>query len=108
MPNTYLWKITQLECYPEHDGKTDVVVNIGWARIATDGSNTVTIGGSQSVILDAEAPFTPFEQITEAQVIGWLEDAIGAEMLAAQEAALDQQINNQINPPVISLPLPWA
>jgi hypothetical protein len=33
---------------------------------------------------------------------------MGAETLEAQKAALDQQIANQINPPVITPPLPWT
>lgn len=108
MSNTYSWQITQLECYPQKDGKTDVVFNIGWARIATDGTHTVCNGGSQSVTLDAEAPFTPYADLTFDQVVGWLEAALGPETCAAQIVALDQQIENQINPPVVSPPLPWS
>lgn len=108
MPNTYTWIISQLDAYPQQDGHTDVVMTIHWRRQATDGTYSADIYGAQSVTLDAEAPFTPFADLTEAQVIGWLEDAFGAELLAAQVAALDQQIANQINPPVVSPPLPWA
>jgi hypothetical protein len=32
---------------------------------------------------------------------------MGAETLAAQEAALDKQIEDQINPPVVTPALPW-
>lgn len=107
MANSYSWVISALECYPEKDGHQDVVFTCHWRRQATDGTHKADIYGSQAVTLDAEAPFTPFEQLTEAQVIGWLEDAMGAETLAAQVTALDQQIENQINPPVVRPPLPW-
>jgi hypothetical protein len=108
MANTYTWVISQLECYPQHEGHSDVVFTIHWRRQATDGTHNADIYGSQSVTLDPSAPFTPFDQLTEAQVIGWLESAIGAGMLATQEATLDQQIANQINPPVVRPALPWA
>lgn len=108
MANTYNWVISQLDCYPQADNHTDVVMTIHWRRQATDGTHNADIYGSQAVTLDAEAPFTPFADLTEAQVIGWLEDAMGAETLAAQLTALDQQIENQINPPTVSPPLPWA
>jgi len=108
MSITYEWKINQLECYPQADGHTDVVFTVHWDRLATDGTYNARIYGSQAVTLDAEAPFTPYADLTEAQVIGWLEEAFGPETLAAQVAALDQQIENQINPPVVSPPLPWA
>lgn len=108
MSNTYTWVISQLEAYPEKDGHQDVVMTVHWRRQATDGTHNADIYGSQAVTLDAEAPFTPYADLTFDQVVGWLEGAMGAETLAAQEAALDQQIANQINPPVIRPPLPWV
>lgn len=108
MANTYTWIISQLECYPEADGKQDVVFIIHWRKQATDGTHNADIYGSQSVTLDPFAPFTPYADLTEAQVIGWLEAAFGTEQLASQIAALDQQIADQINPPVLKPPLPWT
>lgn len=108
MANQYSWIISQLEAYPQHEGKTDVVFTVHWRRQATDGTHHADVYGSQSVTLDPDAPFTPYANLTEAQVIGWLEDAMGAENVAAMDAALDTQIENQINPPVITPPLPWV
>ena len=108
MANTYKWVISQLECYPQHEGHNDVVFTVNWRRQATDGLHNADIYGSQPVTLDAEAPFTPYADLTFDQVVGWLESALGAETLAAQIVMLDQQIANQINPPVVSPPLPWA
>ena len=107
MANTYTWVISQLDCYPEADGHQDVVFTIHWRRQATDGTYTADIYGAQAVTLDAEAPFTPYADLTFDQVVGWLEDALGPETCAAQIVALDTQIENQINPPVVVLPLPW-
>lgn len=107
MANTYTWVISQLDAYPQQDGHTDVVFVVHWRRQATDGEHTADVYGSQAVTLDPEAPFTPYADLTEAQVIGWLEEAFGPETLAAQVAALGQQIANQINPPTVSPPLPW-
>lgn len=108
MANEYKWVISCLECYPEHEGKQDVVFVCHWRRQATDGTHNADIYGSQSVTLEPDAPFTPYANLTEAQVIGWLEAAFGDEQLAAQKAALDKQIEDQINPPVIRPPLPWT
>jgi hypothetical protein len=108
MSNNYTWVISQLDAYPQQDGHTDVVFTVHWRRQATDGTYSADIYGSQAVTLDPDAPFTPYADLTEAQVIGWLEEAFGPALLAAQEAALDKQIENQINPPVVSPPLPWA
>lgn len=108
MANTYEWKINQLECYPQYEGHNDVVFTVHWRRQATDGTHFADVYGSQSVTLDPDAPFTPYANLTEAQVIGWLEAAFGDEQLASQKAALDRQIEDQINPPVIRPKLPWA
>lgn len=108
MNNSYIWVISQLECYPQQNIHSNVVFTIHWRRQATDGTHTADIYGSQSVTLEPDAPFTPYADLTEAQVIGWLETAFGADTLAAQITALDKQIEDQINPPVLKLPLPWA
>ena len=108
MSNTYSWIVSALDCYPEHEGKQDVVFVCHWRRQATDGTYNADIYGSQAVTLDPDAPFTPYADLTETQVIGWLEEAFGSETLAAQEAALDKQIADQINPPVVNPPLPWV
>jgi hypothetical protein len=49
--------------------------------------------------------FVPYNQLTEQTVLGWIW-ANGVDQ-AATEAAVQQQINNQRNPPVITPPLPW-
>ena len=108
MANTYEWKINQLECYPQADGHADVVFTVHWHRLATDGTYNARIYGSQAVTLDPDTPFTPYASLTETQVVGWLEAAMGAETLEAQKSALDKQIEDQINPPVIRPPLPWV
>jgi hypothetical protein len=108
MSNTYTWVISQLDAYPQQDGHTDVVFTVHWRRQATDGTYNADIYGSQAVTLDPSATYIPYAELTEAIVIGWLEDAMGAETLEAQKAALDKQIEDQINPPVVRPPLPWA
>ena len=108
MANTKTWIINALDSYPQADGHTDVVFNIHWTKAATDGTHNASVYSTQSVTLDPSAPFTPYDQLTEAQVVGWLEAALGAEQIAAIDANLDQQIENQINPPVVVLPLPWS
>lgn len=108
MANTYTWVISQLEAYPQHEGYQEVVMTIHWRRQATDGLHFADVYGSQGVTLDPNAPFTPYADLTEARVIGWLEAAFGNEQLEAQITALDKQIEDQINPPISRPPLPWA
>ena len=109
MSNKYTWQIMQLDCYPEKDDKKDVVFVIHWRRAVTDGNgHNADIYGSRAVTLAPDAPFTPYADLTFDQVVGWLEAALGPETCAAQIVALDTQIENQINPPVVTPPLPWV
>lgn len=108
MSNSYNWVISQLEAYPEYEGHQEVVMTVHWRRQATDGTHFADVYGSQAVTLDADAPFTPYADLTQADVEGWLEDAMGAERVAEMDASLDKQIENQINPPVVRPALPWV
>lgn len=99
------WNVVQMDCYPEADGEQDVVFTVHWTLSGSDGDYTGSAYGSISVTLDAGAPFTPYNQLTEAQVLGWVwENGIDKD---ATEANIAQQIENQKNPPVVSPPLPW-
>ena len=49
--------------------------------------------------------FTPYADLTQAQVLGWIW-ANGVDQTAT-EAAVQSQIDGQINPTVVTPPLPW-
>lgn len=102
------WAINKMEAYPEYGGQADVVSCIHWTLTATDGIHQTQIYGSHSMNLDLDAPFTPYGELTEAQVVGWVFAGIGAEQAAVFEANVEQQLLDVVNPPVVSPPLPWS
>ena len=102
------WNVTQMDCYPEVDGEKDVVFTIHYDCTQTEGEYSGRVYGTVGVTLEAGSPFTPYADLTKDQVIGWVKDALGAETVAATEANVAQQIEDQKNPPVVSPPLPWA
>jgi hypothetical protein len=108
MTITNTWAVVQMDAYPEEDGATDVVFNVHWTLTGTDGTYSGSVYGSQGVGIDPDAPFTPYANLTEAQVIGWVQAAMGEEQVASYEANVAQQIADQIDPPVVTPPLPWA
>lgn len=108
MAITNTWGVVQLDCYPEADGETDVVFTVHWTLNGTDGTYNGSVYGSVGVTLDSGSAFTPYADLTEAQVIGWVQAALGEEQVAAYEANVAQQIADQIDPPVVTPPLPWA
>lgn len=83
------------------------VVNVRWTVSGVDGSNTASIEGStQFNSADQEGPFIPYDQLTQAQVIGW----IPAQDIENAQACVQGQIDSMITPPVSpeNTPLPWA
>jgi hypothetical protein len=107
MAVTYTWAIAQMDAYPEFDGETDVVFAVHWTLTGTDSAYIGSIYGSVGVTVAPDTPFTPYAALTKAQVIGWVQAAMGAEQVASYEANVAQQIADQINPPVVTPPLPW-
>ena len=108
MTVTYNWSVAQMDAYPEYENHTDVVFTVHWRMDGTDGEHTAGVYGSVGLTLSPEATFTPYADLTEAQVIGWVKDALGEEQVASYEANVAQQIADQIDPPVVTPPLPWG
>ena len=108
MTITNTWNVVQMDAYPEYEGETDVVFTVHWTLNGTDGTYAGSVYGSVGVTLDPDAPFTPYASLTQAQVVGWVQDALGEEQVAAYEANVAQQISDQVDPPVVTPPLPWS
>lgn len=107
MPTTYTWSVIQMDAYPELDGNTDVVFTVHWTLTGTDGTHTAGVYGSVGVTVDPDAPFTPYVDLTQEQVISWVQSALGAEQVATYEANVAKQVDNLAYPPVVTPPLPW-
>ena len=108
MSVTNTWVIEQMNCYPQAEGQTDVVFTVHWRVNATDGTYFATSYGTVGVTYVAGSPYTPYVQLTQSQVVGWVQDAMGPEQVASIEAGLATNIADQVNPPVVTPPLPWA
>ena len=102
------WNVSQMDCYPEVDGEKDVVFTIHYDCTETEGEYSGRVYGSVGLTLDASAPFTPYNQLTKEQVVGWVKDALGEETVIATEANVTKQIEDQKNPPIVRPPLPWV
>ena len=106
MSATITWQIQWMQCYPQAEGEQDVVFQVGWACNGTDGTYNASVYSTCAVPAPSGSAFTPYSQLTQEQVLGWVW-ANGVDQ-AATEAAVQQQIDNQINPPVVQPPLPWV
>ena len=105
---TYEWTISQLDCYPTESGNTDVVFNIHWTLTGTEAGFTGSVYGTAGVSLEAGAPYTPYADLTQDQVVAWVEASLGDEGVDAIKDNIDGQIDNQIAPTVVTPALPWV
>ncbi len=103
---TITWTVSQLDCYPQEDGHTDVVFNVHWQCTGVDGDYNAQVYSTCAVTISPDTPFTPYENLTQDQVLGWIW-ASGVDQ-AATEDSVKQQIESKKYPPVITPPLPWA
>lgn len=105
MSNTITWKINNLEATND-DAKGVVVAHYGVD--ITDGTDTVGAYGTQSFTPDpTDADFTPYSDLTEEQVIGWVKEALGEESVANIASQLEAKLAEKKNPPVVA-GMPWA
>ena len=102
---TINWIIERLLVKPTEGSLTDVVITADWRCNGSQDNYSGTCYGSCSFQPPSEN-FTPYDQLTEAQVLGWCY-ANGVDK-SAIEANVTSQIQNQIDPPVVVLPLPWV
>lgn len=106
MATTYTWVVEWMQCYPQAEGQVDVVFQVGWRCNGTDGTFNGSVYSTCAVTYTAGSPYTPYADLTQEQVLGWIW-ASGVDKNATQ-AAVAQQIANQVNPPVVTPPLPWS
>jgi hypothetical protein len=109
MAIVYNWVVTSMEAYPKtSDNLTDVVFKIHWRRQATETLDDKTYFADIYDVLSVAAPspenFIPYEDLTFEQVCGWLEAGLDFEKI---DQSLVLQLEKDINPTTIELPLPW-
>lgn len=98
------WTISQLERTVSNG-----VVSVAHWRVShtEDGFTGSSYGTVSLPAKDPSDPtFVPYENLTEAQVIEWVKDALGAGYVASREADVLSQINAQKNP-IVLVGTPW-
>lgn len=102
---TFTWVIQSMPAYSQIDGQSDVVFEVNWQCNAADGGYQANSFGTVPVTYTAGTLFTPYDQLTQEQVWGWINPSIDRPEI---EGNLQAMIDEQKNPPVVTPPLPWA
>jgi hypothetical protein len=103
-----LWIISAMDCKVQEDNLENVVTTVHWRLKGSQESNgklyTAERYGATTMGQPSPESFTPFDQLTEEQVVGWLEATLDVEQMTAQ---LQADINLQITPVTVTLTPAW-
>lgn len=105
---SFTWTITRLDCYAQSEGQQDVVFVAYWTLSGNNGFYQGSVSGTQGLIYDGYGPFTPYQDLTEQQVVDWVKSAMGSSLVAQYEYDVEAQIASEAQPVVITPPLPWS
>jgi len=94
----FTWNVVQMDRQVADGFVTTVHYNVS----AVDGEFTASTYGT--VGYTEEGAFTPYSELTEAVVVGWVKESLGQ---ATVEQSLAAQIEAQKNPVQVS-GLPWV
>ena len=108
----YTWKVTNLYTI-DTDTETDYVVDAIYEIVGTEenGGETYTASLSNTAsfeVVQGES-FTPYADLTDAMVVGWIQSELGTDGVSNLEASVGGMIDSEITPPVSpeNTPLPW-
>ena len=104
----YKWIISAMNCAVESEGLNNVinVIHYRYNAPKVEGEKTyfAETYGAVNVAQPNPQNFTPYADVTEEEVINWLEKILPIE---AMQSSLQANIDLQINPVEVTLPLPW-
>jgi hypothetical protein len=97
---TYNWQINQMDRMTS-DG---FVVTVHYTVSAEDTGTTASTYGTIGYTETEGETYTPYAELTQAQVVGWVQNSLGKDTV---EASLQSQIDALKNP-VQETGLPWS
>ena len=108
MAINYTWRINTLEAKIHENGLDNVVFNVHYTYLGVDEENekyAISKMGILSVQYKEGEPFTPYEDLTESQVLEWLESGLNIQEM---QDSISKEIELLKNPVNESLTPPWA
>jgi hypothetical protein len=98
-----IWKISTLD-----RNTADGFVNtVHWTASQADGDFTASTYSTVSFTKEDGINYVPYESLTEAAVVEWVKGSLGADGVAAVDAALAANIAEQ-KAPKVATGTPWS
>ena len=74
------WTITGMSRRPVFFDQQNIASDVAWRFVVSDGQNSWQREGRCLLGMPGENP-TPFEELTEQQVVMWVQDALGNDFI---------------------------
>ena len=98
------WNLNNVKVYNTLDGNSDVIYLVSYNVTATDGNGNVYVLPKEATIdTSSITDFIPFADLTEADVLGWVETDLGTEGVAAIDQEAEAALNNMLNTSIKTL-----
>lgn len=106
MSLTYTWKVTGIKTRTE-EGQPDFVFQTYWTKTGVDEEgNEGVFTGATPLKPAQDGDFTPLEQLTESQVLAWIQAGVVGQYAEHIDSVIQKQIDMKKNP-VEEPKLPW-
>lgn len=103
----YSWNIVAVFCKPIVGQYRDYVHSITFECVGTDGDFTATYLSNVSFDIDPEhPPFIEYENVTKAQLIDWVINALGPQESTYIQLSIAEDLDRQKNPISVSVAIP--
>lgn len=105
---TLIWAVTRLECALDNTGQYGTVTAVLW-KITTQNEDASVSSEGYTVLAPSEdnCEFTPFAEITESQVLGWVKAALGDVAVEDIESRAVADLTAKLIPQIIPVDPPW-
>lgn len=109
MAITYTWKVTSVKTKNE-GANQDAVVQTYWTKTGVDADGHEGTFSGATPFTSVNVPngdFVPFENLTEAMVLGWIQAVVVGGYEEHVNAQIQKQIDEKHNP-ITEADMPWA
>ena len=100
--------ITGMEAYPVYQEVPLYVFRVYWNYLGADEKFSTAMQGSTDVPASDPQSATPYADLTEEQVMGWVQTYTPSWMWSEYTDKITAWITAQYTPSVVNPPLPWS
>jgi hypothetical protein len=104
MKYNWIFNDQSFQCIKSLDSLENVVEMIHWKYEATDNTTSGSVIGCNAFAAPTEEDFIPFQELTKAEIISWLEAVNDIDYLKSAAEHEYNQIKNSGNQELLSPP----